>query len=356
MVGQSILPVMIERTFKFGSTTTVIRDHSVNDLVRDMRDLRGLVVCDENTAEYLSESGLPTLILPAGESHKNWDSVNRILSRAVELELGRDATFVGFGGGVVCDMTGFAASVYLRGCNLILVPTTLLSMVDASIGGKTGIDYAGYKNLVGSFYPAEQVDICIDVLETLPEREYRSGLAEVIKHGFLGAEDVLVFFESSMDAVESRRRSAVELCISRSLDVKGAIVAEDLRESGVRAHLNLGHTFAHALEAAAGFGAWSHGEAVAWGIDRAMLAGVRAGVTDPTYAKRVNTLLGMYGYRLGPVPDGIDEHAVVASMKQDKKKKDGTLRFVLQRSLGDTIVLPLDEEIVLGALTSDHTS
>ena len=347
---------MIDRTFRFGSSVTEIREHSVNDLLGELHGFRGLVVCDTNTAPYVSESELSTLILPAGEAHKNWDSVDLILSRAVELELGRDDTLVGFGGGVVCDMTGFAASIYLRGCNLMLVPTTLLSMVDASIGGKTGIDYAGYKNLVGAFYPAGQVHICIDVLKTLPEREYRSGLAEVIKHGFLGAEDLVDLFESNMDAVRGRQRSAVELCISRSLDVKGAIVAEDPREGGVRAFLNLGHTFAHALEASAGFGAWSHGEAVAWGIDRAMLAGVLAGATDPIYAQRVHTLLSRCGYRLGPIPDGIDELSVVAAMKQDKKKKDGALRFVLQRSLGNNLVRTLDEEIVLTALTSDHTS
>ncbi len=347
---------MIERAFLFGSSTTLIHDHTVADLQNDLRGRSLLVICDSNTVGYLSESDLPLLVLNPGESQKNWDSVNRILERAVELGLGRDAWLVGFGGGVVCDMTGFASSIYLRGCGLILAPTTLLSMVDASIGGKTGIDFSGFKNLVGTFYPAEQVHICIDTLDTLPEREYRDGLAEVIKHGLLGAEDLMVLFESDSGAILGRRRSAVEMCISRSLDVKGAIVEQDLRENGARAHLNLGHTFAHALEASAGFGTISHGEAVAWGIDRAMQAGVQAGITDPRYAERVRRLLDMYGYRLGPLPKDIKAGAVLASMKQDKKKKAGELRFVLQRSMGETLVTPLDETIIRRVLTNDHTS
>jgi 3-dehydroquinate synthase len=344
---------MIDRDFHFGISSTRIRKISVSELLTDIDADSSLIVCDANTESYIAGAGIPYLALEPGEKEKRWDSIDQILMRCVELDLGRDGCLVGFGGGVICDMTGFAASIYLRGCNLVLAPTTLLAMVDASIGGKTGIDYAGFKNLVGTFYPATEVFICLETMHTLPEREYLSGLAEVIKHGLLGAEDVIEYFEASREAVLGRHTEALELSIARSLDIKGAHVEADPREGGIRAHLNLGHTFAHALEAASGFGMCSHGEAVAWGMDRAMRAGVAAGITDSGYADRVRELLSAYGYRLGPLPDGVSIGDVIDSMRKDKKKKAGELRFVIQHRLGETIVTTLEEELVRTLLAED---
>jgi 3-dehydroquinate synthase len=340
------------RSFSFGPHTSTVTFGPLADAFSDETG-GDLIVCDKNTVGFSKDSEIPSLVLDAGERSKLWPSIEGILNKAVSLELGRDCRFVGLGGGVVCDMTAFASSVYMRGCKISLVPTTLLAMVDASIGGKTGIDFAGYKNLVGSFYPADRIHISVDTLSTLPEREYKSGLGEVMKHALLGAEDLLDILEDQPGRVAARDPSVIEACISRSLDIKGDIVEQDLVESGVRAHLNFGHTFAHALESVAGFGVFSHGEAVAWGIIRALKAGVLAGVTDAAYAERVHALFQQYEYRTGALPEGITADSILQAMKRDKKRQRGNLRFILQRGFGETIVTTLDEEVVRTVLTEN---
>jgi len=343
------------RSFRFGGHETVVTFGPVSG-VFEAEGRNGLLVCDRNTEKLAKIAPLATVVLDSGEHNKNWRSVERILESAVKLELGRDSWVFGLGGGVVCDMAAFAASVYMRGCRLALVPTTLLAMVDASIGGKTGIDFAGFKNLVGSFYPADRVHIAVEALGTLAESDFRSGLAEVIKHALLGAGDLLSLLEERPDLFSARDPAAVEMSISRSLDIKGDIVTRDFTENGVRSYLNFGHTFGHALESAGGFGVFSHGEAVAWGMDRALAAGVLSGITDSGYALRVRRLLDRYGYHTGAVPGGVDVEAVLAAMKQDKKKRQDRLRFVLQRNLGETIVTSLEESVVREVLASDQVS
>ncbi len=343
------------RSFRFGDHETVVTFGPV-DAVFDGEETEGLLVCDSNTEGLTANSRFPKVVLDPGEHNKNWQSIERIVNSAIAMGLGRDSRILGLGGGVICDMAAFAASVYMRGCRLTLVPTTMLAMVDASIGGKTGIDFAGFKNLVGSFYPADRIHISVEALTSLPERDYMSGLAEVIKHALLGAEDLLSLLEERPDLFSTRDTAAVEISISRSMDIKGDIVARDFTENGVRAYLNLGHTFGHALEAATGFGAFSHGEAVAWGIDRALAAGVLTGITDEGYAGRVRRLLLGYGYRLGGLPSGVQVDTVISAMKQDKKKRQGELRFVLQRNLGKTIVTQLEEAVVRKVLTGDQAS
>ena len=270
-----------------------------------------------------------------GEEEKHWGSVQRILSAAVEASLGRDALFYGVGGGVIGDITSFAASIYMRGCGIKLIPTTLLAMVDASLGGKTGINFRGYKNMVGSFYPAWEIILCPEVLRTLPEKEYLSGLAEVIKHALLKPSEWLQRLEEEREAVLSRNSGLLLELIAASLLVKADLVEKDFREQGIRAHLNLGHTFAHALESVSRFSTWSHGEAVAWGILRALKAGVLMGITEPSYANRVEKLLRAYGFRLS-APNYPPEKLLEA-MGQDKKKRGGRVRFVLQEGWGRTI-------------------
>lgn len=303
-----------------------------------------LFVFDENTRPLFPEVPGATLVLPPGEEEKHFGSVQKILSAAVKANLGRDALFYGVGGGVIGDMTAFSASIYMRGCAVKLVPTTLLSMVDASLGGKTGVDFAGYKNMAGTFYPAEEVIVCPEVLRTLPEREYLSGLAEVIKHALLSRSEWLERLEKERDAVLSRDPVLLPELIRASLAVKAEVVEEDFREQGVRAHLNLGHTFGHALESVSGFSAWSHGEGVAWGILRALKAGVLMGITDSAYAEGVEHLLASYGFRLSA-----PEHSpadLMAAMGQDKKKKGGKVRFILQKGWGETLLSEIPEEIL----------
>ena len=285
-----------------------------------------VTVFDANTAARFSAGARGTVCLPAGESSKAWESVDAVLRRCAETGMARDSTLAGVGGGVVCDLAAFAASLYMRGCRLVLVPTTLLAMVDASLGGKTGIDFLGYKNLVGTFYPAHRLVIAPSALQGLSDREYLSGLAEVIKSALIGDEALLDLLEHQRPRVMARDADIVEEMIRRSLAVKGRIVQQDPREKGIRALLNLGHTFGHALEAATGFQGWTHGEAVAWGMGRSLVAGLRFGMTDAAFARRVRALLAAYGYRLDA---DASYEALRPAFGLDKKRAGGVTRLVI---------------------------
>lgn len=303
-----------------------------------------LSVFDGNTAPLFSDRDPErSLALPPGEAAKTWSSVERIINRALAISLGRDGLIAGIGGGVVTDVTAFAASIYMRGCKLILVPTTLLSMVDAATGGKTGFDFGGVKNLIGTFYPADEVRICPELLETLSEREYLSGMAEVIKHAMLLPGDaengLMAMVKNEREAILARDRDTLYRMIPEAIKVKVEIVTEDLRETGRRAFLNLGHTFGHALEAATNFSRWSHGEAVAWGMLRALDLGERLGITDKAWAEDSRNLIADYGFDI--VNPQVAPGEIKAAMVDDKKKKDGRLRFVMMRGAGQ----PLLEEV-----------
>jgi 3-dehydroquinate synthase len=288
-------------------------------------------VYDANTGDLFSAGAVHAVRLPAGEKAKQWESVSSVLRECAKAGMGRDSTLAGIGGGVICDLTAFAASLYMRGCRLVLVPTTLLAMVDASLGGKTGIDFFGTKNLVGSFYPAHRILIAPSALESLSEREYRSGLAEVIKTALIGDADLLRTLEESRRQVLEREPGVVGEIIRRSLAVKGRIVQEDPRENGVRAFLNLGHTFGHALESATGFAGWTHGEAVAWGIGRALRVGQRFGMTPAPFAARVRRLLADYGFRLEA---GVSFEQLAPALGLDKKRVAGRARLVIPCEAG----------------------
>jgi len=287
-----------------------------------------LIIADENTAGIASKicggNYIPHCVIKSGEENKTWRSVETILSSAVTNKLGRDCIFIAAGGGVICDISAFAASVYMRGCNLALVPTTLLAMVDASVGGKTGFDFCGIKNLAGTFYPAENIYIPVDCLSSLPQREWKSGFAEIIKTAILAND----FFDQ-LDGISSfdYKSDALLSCIEKAVAYKGKIVTEDPRESGGRRILlNLGHTFAHALESVLGLGNISHGEAVAWGIIRACRLGVKLGITGESRAKKITGLIKKFGYES---EYNCDKAALIGFMKNDKKKRDGKLAFIV---------------------------
>jgi 3-dehydroquinate synthase len=222
-------------------------------------------------------------------------------------------------------------------------------MVDASIGGKTGVDFRDRKNLLGSFYPAEKVCIYTDFLKTLPENEFKSGLAEIIKHAFLTGDVFIRFMEEQRAAVLSRDEGVMKDLIYRSLRVKADYVERDFKEAGCRAHLNFGHTFGHALETAAGLGRFSHGEAVAWGMYRAFRAGKTLNLTDPGYAERAEKLLRDYGYDLDFNDFDIDRY--MDALSADKKKKGGQVRFILQSEPGETFITGIDADILGGILS-----
>lgn len=327
-------------TFRIGQETCSLYWSSLSHLTGP--ESSRMVVTDSRVAGLyrLEDSG--AVILPPGEKHKTWESVQTILRGALERNLDRTSTFAGVGGGVVCDMTAFAASLYMRGTGLVLYPTTLLAMVDASLGGKTGIDFEGFKNSVGTFYPARELHIDPTVIGTLSDTDFRCGLAEVIKSGVIGDEELLTLIERERDRIFAREPGLMRELIERSLRVKGRIVEEDFTEKGIRVWLNLGHTFGHALETVTNF-AVGHGEAVAWGMDRAMALGEQLGLTDPGYRKRIRALLKDCGYRLEiPVPD---MDAYTAAFQKDKKKAGTDIRFIIPERTGVLHVrkVPVDE-------------
>ncbi|MCF6335412.1 MAG: 3-dehydroquinate synthase, partial [Spirochaetales bacterium] len=309
-----------------------------------------IAVFDTNTRK-LFPAVLPVteFVLKPGEITKNWSSIEGILTKALTSGLARDSLFVGIGGGVICDMTAFAGSVYMRGTDIILVPTTLLAMADAAFGGKTGIDFLGYKNMIGTFTPAKEVRVCIDLLNTLPEKEYMNGLGEIFKHGLLRDRKILTILDTKYASVLNRDRDVLTELLERSIFVKAWYVEQDAVEKGLRAHLNLGHTFGHALESVSGFSSVSHGEAVVWGIIKALESGVLMGVTPPSWLEEVRAIAEKYSYNL-ITPAGITPESLIAALKKDKKKKDSSVQFVLQREQGETFLSPVERSVLLKVL------
>ncbi|HOJ98113.1 MAG TPA: 3-dehydroquinate synthase family protein [Termitinemataceae bacterium] len=434
--------IPFSRTYQFGNKETTL---VLTQELPSLEELRGnhsasgtLIICDENTKRYGellvrgkrspsnspprfsttseglkksaaddSENSLPPpsretpalCVLPAGEAHKGWPTVESLLASASQAGMKRDGLFIGIGGGVITDLVAFAASIYMRGVEVRLVSTTLLGMVDAALGGKTGFDAFGIKNLIGSFYPASVVWVPLTTLETLPLREWKSGFAEIIKTGIIGDPEILSLIEetvplwnslfnpvssqenlgrgsggtlspnplstnldpleehteshgdTSLNALPPPRSQAPELyeligeLILRSIEVKAKIVSEDPEErGGKRALLNLGHTFGHALEAILGLGAISHGEAVAWGIAQACRLGVVTGHTPQEKGRCIINLLDQLGYETAPLYNGtISWEHLVRPMGLDKKNQERGLRFIVPTEETCTI-LPLSFE------------
>ncbi|WP_319562211.1 3-dehydroquinate synthase family protein [Marispirochaeta sp.] len=336
----------MDRTFSLGPRRTRVRSFDSRSILPDdiASGKAAVWVCDDATRGFLPDTKNPVVVLPRGEEAKNWDSVLRVIDAALSVPLGRDGTIIALGGGVICDIAAFASSVYMRGCELALIPSTLLSMIDASLGGKTGIDYGSYKNIIGSFYPAREILIYPFLLKTLSETEYLSGLAEVLKHALIEEGSLFEDLRLRRNTVLERDVAVLNDLIPRSLAVKGRIVEADPTEQGIRAHLNLGHTFGHALESQLGLGVLPHGHAVAWGIARAMEAGTALGETDPAWAAEVKDFFASYGYNLDyRIPD-IGEYLDI--IQRDKKRKNGAVNFVLQRRRGNTFLAPLPVELL----------
>jgi 3-dehydroquinate synthase len=277
-----------------------------------------------------------SVVLPDGEQYKNLETLNRIFDALLEKRFDRGCTLAALGGGVVGDMTGFAAACYQRGVNFIQVPTTLLSQVDSSVGGKTGVNHPLGKNMIGAFYQPRAVIIDIDTLDTLPDRELSAGLAEVIKYGLINDPEFFAWLEENMEALRRREPAALAHAIERSCADKAAIVAEDEREAGRRALLNLGHTFGHAIEPGMGYGQWLHGEAVGAGMCMAARLSRRLGWMPAEEVARVERLVAAAGLPTQPPPLGADRFE--ALMAVDKKVQSGQLRLVLLRGIGAAVV------------------
>lgn len=278
-----------------------------------------------------------TVILPDGEQYKNLDQINTIFDQLLTCRHNRTTTLIALGGGVIGDMTGFAAACYQRGVDFVQVPTTLLSQVDSSVGGKTGVNHPQGKNMIGAFHQPRCVVIDTQVLNTLPERELAAGLAEVIKYGLIYDADFLDWLEANMDALNRRAPQELIQAIFRSCEVKAEVVAQDEKESGIRALLNLGHTFGHAIEAHQGYGQWLHGEAVGAGTMMAADLSQRLGWISQVDVERVRTILEA---AMLPVtaPDNMSEDDFKNLMAVDKKVINGQLRLVLLKQLGEAVV------------------
>jgi 3-dehydroquinate synthase len=287
----------------------------------------------ESVKKILSDYQISEVILPDGEQHKNLTTLNNIFDALLAGKHNRSTTLMALGGGVIGDMTGFAASCYQRGVNFIQIPTTLLSQVDSSVGGKTGVNHALGKNMIGAFYQPQCVVIDIDTLQTLPDREFSAGLTEVIKYGLIQDFSFFEYLESNIEKLVARNTDAIIYAVKRSCEIKADIVAQDEKESGVRALLNLGHTFGHAIETAQGYGNWLHGEAVGTGILMAAYLSHLTGRISKNDLSRIYRLLEKAKLPTHP-PADITQAKWLELMSVDKKVQNGQLRLVLLNKIG----------------------
>jgi len=308
-----------------------------NDVVAPLylETLEQAIVADE----------LRTLILPDGEESKSLQTLSTIIDALMAHGFHRDACLVALGGGVVGDIGGFAASCYQRGIDYVQVPTTLLAQVDSSVGGKTAVNHPSGKNMIGAFYQPTCVLADTDTLKTLPPREFAAGLAEVIKHSLILDRDFFAWLEDHMDEVVTLDAAAISFVVRRNCELKAAIVAEDERERGRRALLNLGHTFGHALESLGEYGQWLHGEAVAIGIMLAARTSARLGWISPSDCDRIEALLKRAALPVS-APD-IDVERLLRRMSMDKKASAAGLDLVLLKQIGEGVIAPAPDESAL---------
>ena len=295
-----------------------------------------------------------TVVLPDGEAHKDWQTLNLIFDALLTHGCDRKTVMFALGGGVVGDMTGFAAASYMRGVPFVQVPTTLLSQVDSSVGGKTAINHPMGKNMIGAFYQPQLVVCDLTTLDTLPARELSAGLAEVIKYGPIADMQFLAWLEDNMDALLARDRKALSHAVKRSVEIKAWVVGQDEKESGLRAILNFGHTFGHAMEAGMGYGNWLHGEGVAAGMVMAAELSCRLGMVDQAFVQRLRRLIERAGLPVrGAVIDAKDNAGrYLELMRVDKKSEAGEIRFVLIDGPGKAVMRSAPDALVREVIDS----
>jgi len=289
-----------------------------------------------------------TVVLPDGEEFKTWQSLNLIFDALLANGCDRKTTLFALGGGVVGDMTGFAAASFMRGVPFVQVPTTLLAQVDSSVGGKTAINHPLGKNMIGAFYQPLKVVCDLDTLKTLPQRELSAGLAEVIKYGPIADMEFLAWIEAHLEAILAREPAALAHLVRRSCQIKAEVVGLDEREAGLRAILNFGHTFGHAIEAGLGFGVWLHGEAVGCGMVMAAQLSARLGLVDAFFVNRLTQLIHKAGLptKAPVLSDGDNAGRYLALMRVDKKAEAGEIKFVLLDKPGRAIVRSAPDAVV----------
>jgi len=308
----------------------------------------------DRVQKALVAAGVKTvpIVLPDGEAYKNSESLNHIYDVLLQNRMERKSTMIALGGGVIGDLTGFAAATYLRGVPFIQIPTTLLAQVDSSVGGKTGINHPLGKNMIGAFYQPQVVLADTDTLNTLPDRELSAGIAEIIKYGLISDLPFFEWLETNMDQLLARDPQALTYAILRSCQNKAEVVAADERESGRRALLNLGHTFGHAIEAGMGYGVWLHGEAVGTGMLMAAVLSEKLGWINAQAVMRIRALI--VKARLPDIAPNLGADKYLDLMGLDKKVEAGKLRFVLLKAIGNAVVSEAPAAPLLSTLEACH--
>ena len=281
------------------------------------------------------------IVLPDGEVHKTWETLNRIFDKLLAERADRKTTLIALGGGVIGDMTGFAAASYMRGVPFIQVPTTLLAQVDSSVGGKTGINHPLGKNMIGAFYQPQAVIADSSVLRSLPPRELAAGLAEVIKTAAIADHAFFSWIEANIEALSAYDEAALSLAVRRSCELKAKVVGEDEREGGVRAVLNFGHTFGHAIEAGLGYGEWLHGEAVGCGMVMAADLSTRLGLLSESSRDRLVKVTREA--KLPTRAPALGEERYIDLMRVDKKAEGGEIKFILLKKIGEAVITGVPE-------------
>lgn len=294
------------------------------------------------------------IVLGSGEPYKTIESVLTIVKKAIDAGFSRKDTFIGIGGGVICDITAFAASIFKRGASVQFVPTTLLAMVDASVGGKTGCDFENYKNMIGTFFPAQKLYYWTDFVQYLPDNQYKSGLAEAFKTALLFDKELFEIFENESEKIKSRDSNLLNIIISRCVKAKAKVVEEDFTEQGIRATLNLGHTFGHSFETVMGLGSITHGDAVAWGIGRAISLSFKKDYCMENVYKRIIDVLKLYDWDINPVPSiirggGIGER-LLSVMHKDKKNLTDKIRLIIPKGICDIVIEEVEDKDILSVL------
>lgn len=306
---------------------------------------KAMVVTNETIAplylqqvlDALGNTPKASVVLPDGEEFKNLQTLNQVFDGLLSDSFDRGCTVIALGGGVIGDMAGFAAASYQRGVNLIQIPTTLLSLVDSSVGGKTAVNHPLGKNMIGAFHQPAAVLADMTMLQTLPDRELKAGLAEIIKYGFIIDADFFAWLEANMAALLARDTDAIAHAVKRSCEIKAAVVAADEFERGQRALLNFGHTFGHAIEAGLGYGNWLHGEAVSAGMVMALDMSLRSGMIKTADYERGRDILIAAGLPVLPPPE-VNKQTFEKYMLRDKKVVDGQIRLILLEAIGNAIV------------------
>lgn len=326
-----------------------------------LENIDAIYITDSNTVEiaknakYFSQY-IPLVTIKSGEQNKNFNSIQLILKTALNANLSRNALFIGIGGGVVCDLTAFAASIYKRGVKCCLVPTTLLAMVDASIGGKTAVNFQNYKNTIGTFFKADKIYINPTLLHSLNKEEYFSGLAEIFKIALLYSQETYELFFKQTNNILQRNDDIILELIKYAIAAKAGVVMRDFYEKDERAFLNFGHSFGHALETVLHFKNIPHGYAVAWGISRALRFGQNLRLTDPDYADEVCSVIKQLGWNSEAIPTNKIKRKnefsdlIISAMKKDKKNLNSTIRLILQKNIKNTFIYQAEEKDIKAVL------